>query len=475
MADGTITVGRIAASVGGTVRGDGDVAVSSLTHDSTRVQPGSMFCCVRGERTDGHRFADAAAEAGAAALLVEEPLDVHLPQVVVADVRAAMPLAAVEVNGRPAESLRTVGVTGTNGKTTVVSLIGHVLGTAGLRTDVIGTLTGERTTPEAGDLQARLADDVAAGVQVVAMEVSSHALVLHRVDGMVFDVAVFTNLGLDHLDFHGTPEAYFAAKATLFEPEHCALAVINVDDVHGRLLADTVTVDVVPVSLDDARDLQMSGGGWTFTWRGNPVMFPLPGRHNVANALAAAEVCRALGVESECIADALATAPVVPGRFEPVDAGQAFLVVVDFAHTPDALERAVDAARDLVQPGGRLRVVMGCGGDRDRSKRPLMGAVAAAGADDVVLTDDNPRSEDPDDIRAQVLAGVPADRTPVVREIADRRAAIRAALVAAGQGDVVLIAGKGHEQGQTSGGITVPFDDRVVAAEVLDELRGAAS
>lgn len=475
MVDGAITVGRIAASVGGTLRGDGDVAVSSLTHDSTRVHPGAIFCCVRGERTDGHRFAGAAVEAGAVALLVEEPVDVDVPQIVVDDVRAAMPLAAVTVHAHPAEALRTVGVTGTNGKTTVVSLIGHLLETAGLDTDVIGTLTGERTTPEAGDLQARLADDVAAGVQVVAMEVSSHALVLHRVDGMVFDVAVFTNLGLDHLDFHGTPEAYFAAKATLFDPEHCALAVVNVDDVHGRLLADTVTVGVVRVSLEDAHDLRMSSGGWAFTWRGLPVTFPLPGRHNVSNALVAAEACCALGIEPERIASALASAPVVPGRFELVDAGQPFLVVVDYAHTPDALERAIDAARDLVEPGARLRIVMGCGGDRDRSKRPLMGSVAAVGADDVVLTDDNPRSEDPDDIRAQVLGGVPPDRVGVVREIADRGAAIRAALVAAGQGDVVLIAGKGHEQGQISGDVTVPFDDRVVAAAVLDDLRGAAS
>jgi len=475
VADGSITVGRIAASVGGTVRGDDSVAVSSLTHDSTRVQPGAIFCCVRGEHTDGHHFAGAAVDGGAVALLVEEPLELDVPQIVVDDVRAAMPFAAAEVHGRPAESLRTVGVTGTNGKTTVVSLIGHVLGTVGFATDVIGTLTGERTTPEASDLQARLADDVAAGVQVVAMEVSSHALVLHRVDGVVFDVAVFTNLGLDHLDFHGTPEAYFAAKATLFEPDHCALAVVNVDDVHGRLLADTATVGVVRVSLENAHDLQMSSGGWAFTWRGLPVTFPLPGRHNVSNALVAAEACCALGVEPDRVAAALATAPVVPGRFELVDAGQPFPVVVDFAHTPDALERAIEAARDLVEPGARLRVVVGCGGDRDRSKRPLMGSIAAVGADDVVLTDDNPRSEDPDDIRAQVRAGVPDDRIDVVREIADRRAAIRAALVAAGQGDVVLIAGKGHEQGQVSGGVTVPFDDRVVAAEVLVDLRGAAS
>lgn len=474
MSDGTITVGRLAAAVGGTVRGDADVAVTSLTHDSTRVMPGAVFCCVRGARADGHRFAADAVAAGAVALLVEEPVDVDVPQIQVDDARAAMPLAAVEVHGRPADSLRTVGVTGTNGKTTVVSLIGHVLDTAGIAADVVGTLTGERTTPEAPDLQARLAADVAAGVQVVAMEVSSHALVLHRVDGMVFDVAVFTNLGVDHLDFHGTPEDYFAAKATLFEPGHCALAVVNVDDLHGRLLADTVTVDVIPVSLADAGDLRTVGGGWSFTWRGLPVTFPMAGRHNVSNALVAAEACCALGVAPDVVATALATAPVVPGRFELVDAGQPFLVIVDYAHTPDALERAIDAARDLVGEGARLRVVMGCGGDRDRSKRPLMGSVAAVGADDVVLTDDNPRSEDPEVIRAEVRAGVPTDRAEVVREIADRGDAIRAALVAAGQGDVVLIAGKGHEQGQISGGVTVPFDDRVVAAGVLDDLRGAA-
>ena len=479
MSEATVTIGDVATTLGARVTGvpvaerdaSGRVALSAVTHHSRRVTPGALFCCVVGAAVDGHDFAAPAVTAGAVALLVQRELDPGslphpVPQLVVDDVRVAMAPAAVEVYGRPAERLRTVGVTGTNGKTTVVSTIAHVLAAAGRRVGAIGTLTGARTTPEAPDLQAELAKMLDDGVTDVAMEVSSHALVLHRVDAMTFDVAVFTNLGQDHLDFHGTPEAYFAAKALLFEPERSRLGIVDTDDVHGRLLVDAAPAGhtMVPVSLVDAGQIDSTVDGSAFTWRGREVRFPLPGRHNVANALLAAEACAALGVDEDAIVTALADLPTVPGRFEPVRAGQAVDVVVDYAHTPDALEAVLEAARDLTD--GRVLVVFGCGGDRDAAKRPRMGEVATRLADLVVLTSDNPRSEDPLRILEEIRSGCAGD--PLVEP--DRRAAIRAVLSAATPGDVVVIAGKGHEQGQEVAGVVTPFDDRAVAAEVLAEL-----
>lgn len=472
MSEVTATVGGLADLLGARVLDPGaeggSTPVSSVTHDSRRVGPGALFCCVVGQHVDGHDHASEAVAAGAVALLVDRPLDAAaLPsavsQLLVDDVRTAMAPAAVAVYGSPGEHLRTVAVTGTNGKTTVVSTVAHVLRVAGRRVGVIGTLTGARTTPESTDLQAELAQMVADGVTDVAIEVSSHALVLHRVDGMTFDVAVFTNLGQDHLDFHGSPEAYFAAKAMLFEPTRSRLGVVDVDDVHGRLLVDAAGADqeVVPVTLADAEPIHLGVDGATFEWRGRPVSFPMSGRHNVADALLAAEACAAVGVADDVVADALASTPVVPGRFERVRQGQDFEVLVDYAHTPDALEHVLDAARDLTS--GSVAVVFGCGGDRDRTKRHLMGEVACRRADRVVITDDNPRSEDPADIREEVRAGCAGDALVV----ADRREAIRVALAAAAPGDVVVIAGKGHEQGQDVGGVLTPFDDRVVAREVL--------
>ncbi len=468
-------MGAVAHAVGGRVVGDPAVVVRSVAQDSRRVTPGGLFCCIRGDHQDGHDHAAAAAGSGAAALLVEHELDLGLPQVVVPDTRAAVGPAAATVLGQPAERLATVGVTGTNGKTTVVTLVGHLAEACGRRTDVVGTLTGSRTTPEACELQERFAADVDAGVEVVALEVSSHALVLGRVDGIRFDVAAFTNLGVDHLDFHVTLEDYFAAKASLFTPQRCERAVVWVDDPWGRRLADGLVgaggVPVVAVSFADAVDRSWDGAAWRWTWRGHPVVLDRPGEHDVANALVACEVLAALGADPAAIAGAVASAPAVPGRFERIDvrvaAEELPVVVVDFAHTPDALEQALLAARRLIAGTGRLVVVFGCGGDRDRSKRPQMGAVAARSADLAVVCDDNPRSEEPALIRQQVAAGVDAaDRARLV-EIGDRRAAIRHALRSTGQGDVVLIAGKGHETGQTTAGVTVPFDDRVVAEEEL--------
>ncbi len=469
-------VGALCREVGGRLVGDPDVVVTSVAQDSRRVGPGALFCCIRGERHDGHDHATGAVAAGAVALLVEHELTVDVPQVVVADVRAVVGPAAALVLGRPAERLRTVGVTGTNGKTTVVTLVGHLVDRCGGTADVVGTLTGARTTPEASDLQERIARDVDAGVEVVALEVSSHALVLGRVDGIRFDVAAFTNLGVDHLDFHGSVEEYFAAKASLFTPDRCRRAVVWVGDPWGRRLAEAVdaegAVELVSVSFADALERTWDGREWRWVWRDRPVSLARPGEHDVANALVACEILVALGHDPAAVAAAVSGAPGVPGRFERVDdrVGDPELpvVVVDFAHTPDALASALAAGRRLVGPGGRLVVVFGCGGDRDATKRPQMGGVVARLADVAYLCDDNPRSEDPAEIRRQVLAGVPSELRSAVVEVGDRRAAIRDAVAATGQGDVVVIAGKGHETGQTAAGVTVPFDDRVVA---VDELR----
>jgi UDP-N-acetylmuramoyl-L-alanyl-D-glutamate--2,6-diaminopimelate ligase len=466
VAHATVTVGELAGPLDARLVGDPGVVVDSVSHDSRSVTDGALFCCVVGMQADGHDFAAAAVERGARALLVEHEVDLAVAQLVVAEVRAAMAPAAAEVYGRPADRLRTVGVTGTNGKTTVVSMIGHVLEHAGRSVGVIGTLTGERTTPEAPELQARLADFVADGITDVAMEVSSHALVLHRVDAITFDVAVFTNLGRDHLDFHGTPEAYFAAKARLFEPGRSRTAVVDVDDVHGRLLLDASQGPVVGVSLDDAADLRTGADGSTFRWRDQQVRLPVPGRHNVANALLAAEACRALGVPDDVVAAGLSDVPIVPGRFETIRSAQPFAVVVDYAHTPDALEQVLRAGRELAGEGSSVTVVFGCGGDRDPGKRPAMGEVACRLADSVVLTNDNPRSEDPLRILEEIRTGCP--QAPLMEP--DRRAAIHLALAGAGPGDVVVIAGKGHEQGQVVGSTVTPFDDRDVAREELAAL-----
>jgi UDP-N-acetylmuramoyl-L-alanyl-D-glutamate--2,6-diaminopimelate ligase len=450
------------------------VDVTGVTHDSRAVTAGALFCCVPGSVVDGHDFAGPAVDAGATALLVERRLGVdgRAVQVVVGDVRSTMATVAARFWGAPSRAMSVVGVTGTNGKTTVTAMLQAVLSAAGRRCEVIGTLTGARTTPESTELQAQLAGFRDDDVDAVAMEVSSHALELHRVDGTWFSVAVFTNLGRDHLDFHRTEEAYFRAKARLFEPDRCARAVVNRDDAHGRLLLDAARVPTVAYSLGDASDVAVGAAGSTFTWAGQRVELRVGGMFNVSNALAAATAARELGIDAATIAAGLSSAPPVPGRFEPVDAGQAFTVVVDYAHTPDGLEQVLRAARAAVsgRDRGRVLVVFGCGGDRDRSKRPVMGDVAVRLADRAWLTSDNPRSEDPMAIIDEVVTGVrDADRDRLVVE-PDRRAAIASAVRDALPSDVVVIAGKGHETGQIVGEVTLPFDDRAVAREVLQEL-----
>jgi UDP-N-acetylmuramoyl-L-alanyl-D-glutamate--2,6-diaminopimelate ligase len=446
----------------------GDPDVLDVVHDTRRVGPGALFCCVPGSTVDGHDLAPAAVEAGAVALLVERPLDVAVPQLEVGDVRRALGPLAAAFWDHPSRDLAVVGVTGTSGKTTVTHLVRAILDTAGRPCGLIGTLSGARTTPEAPELQSLLASERAAGRRAVAMEVSSHGLDQHRVDATRFAVGVFTNLSQDHLDYHHTMEEYFEAKARLFTPELCERAVICRDDPWGgRLLdlLDTARIHAHPYSIDDADDLVIHPGGAQFTWRGHKVDLGLAGRFNVTNAVAAATAAALLGVPEATIAEGLSAAEPVPGRFEAVDAGQPFTVLVDYSHKPDALGQAIASARELTDHGGRVIVVFGCGGDRDATKRPLMGKVAGELADRVIITSDNPRSEDPRAIISAVRDGVPPGASVVTEQ--DRRRAIEMALHEAGPGDVVLIAGKGHETTQVVGAERLPFDDRVVARDAL--------
>jgi len=451
------------------VEGDAAAEVTAVTHDSRAVVPGALFCCVPGEQVDGHAFAPEAVERGAVALLCDRRLGLGVPEVRVADVRAAMGPVAAAVHGHPSAALQVVGVTGTNGKTTTTWLLQAVLEAAGRPTGLIGTLSGSRTTPEAPDLQARLAELRDDGKRAVAMEVSSHALALHRVDGTRFAVAVFTNLGRDHLDFHESVEDYFAAKARLFGPELAEVAVVGRDDAHGRLLRDAARIPTRGYSLAVVEDLELGPRSSRGRWRGQELRVPLGGAFNVRNALAAATAAVELGIDEATVVAGLAEAPPVPGRFEAVAIEAPFTAVVDYAHTPDALEALLGAAREGTGEG-RLLLVFGCGGDRDRTKRPAMGEVAARLADVVVVTSDNPRSEDPAAIAAAVREGASGPGS-VTTEL-DRRAAIATALAEAGPGDVVVVAGKGHETTQDAGGAVVPFDDRVVVAEEWARIGG---
>jgi UDP-N-acetylmuramoyl-L-alanyl-D-glutamate--2,6-diaminopimelate ligase len=467
---GELLAGLPAAHHAGVV-GDPATAVRSMTHDSRLVEAGALFACVRGEHHDGHEFAPAAVAAGATALLVDHELtDVGVGQLVVADTRAAMGQVAAIVTGVPSRALRVVGITGTNGKTTTTHLLAAILGAAGLPTTVLGTLSGAKTTPEAPELQQRLAAARDGGSEAVVMEVSSHALALHRVDGTRFAAAVFTNLGTDHLDLHGTVEAYFRAKARLFTPELSAIGVANADDPHGRLLLDAAPIEMVPFCAADAGDVDVSADDHVLTWRGRRLTVPLGGAFNVANTLAAATTAEVLGIDLDAIEAGLATAGGVPGRFERVrDGRDDITVIVDYAHTPDGLSEVIAAARAVAS--GQVIVVFGAGGDRDHPKRPRMGAVAAAGADRVFLTSDNPRSEDPQAIISAVLSGMDPDARGRVAVEADRAAAIAQAIDAAAPGDVVVVAGKGHETTQTIGDLVVPFDDREVVRQVLEARR----
>lgn len=453
---------------------ESDLDIAGVRLDSRAVGAADLFCCVPGATTDGHAYASEAVERGAAALLVDHWLDDLGPgttQILVTRVRPAMAWAAAAFHQHPSAGLRTVGVTGTNGKTTTTHLVKAVLDHLGCPSGLVGTLTGARTTPEAPHLQAALRAMVDDGLEAVAMEVSSHALAQDRVTGTRFDVAVFTNLTAEHLDYHGSMEAYFEAKASLFTPDRIGAAVINRDDPHGaRLIATLGTGEIVvgTFSIDDAAELELRLDGSTFMWRGEPVRLALPGLFNVANALAAAETVRLLGFEVASVADGLSAAPQVPGRFEVVAGPSAGgpSVIVDYSHTPAGLEQVLTSVR-RIEPHAEVHVVFGAGGERDREKRPLMGGAAEAHADHVTVTSDNPRGEDPDTIIQEILTGLDEPARAIVEP--DRRRAIRLALDAARPGDIVVIAGKGHETTQTIGDRVIPFDDRAIARELLEQ------
>ncbi len=438
--------------------------VLAVTEDSRKVQSGSLYCCVTGLVSDGHDYADQAIRSGAVGLLCEKKLPVSVPQAVVAEVRPAMAEVAATFHGRPSEHLAVIGVTGTNGKTTVTHMLRAVLEAHGWPTGLFGTLSGTRTTASAPDLQEALATSLRDGCQAVAMEVSSHALTQHRVDAVRFAAAVFTNLSQDHLDYHGTMEAYFQAKAGLFQSGQAAVSVINISGPWGRRLAAMASGAVLTYSVEDARNVESGLDGSRFTWRSQPVSLPLGGSFNIENALAAATTASALGVADETIAAGLSALAPVRGRMEHIRAGQDFEVVVDFAHTPEGLERILASARS---GSGRVVVVFGCGGNRDRSKRPLMGAVASKLADLAVLTSDNPRDEDALEIIQQIRAGM--DGPAEVAVDPDRASAIALALNRAGPGDVVIVAGKGHETGQETAGVVRAFDDAAVVREWLEQ------
>lgn len=478
------------------IAGGRDLEVAGLAYDSRRVEPGCAFFCIKGLVTDGHLFIGDAVERGARVVVIEREPDEDIPADVttvrVPDTRLALALCSSRFYGEPSRKLELAGITGTNGKTTTTYLVENIFIEAGRKTGLIGTVENHvagaveqvtRTTPESLDLQRLLSRMADGGVETVAMEVSSHALELERVSGCDFEVVAFTNLTQDHLDFHISLEEYFGAKKRLFQDPGFGedrVAVVNSDDEFGRrLLADT-SLRKVSFGLGEQADvratgLSVSAGGNRFelAMKGGsfPVRTRLQGRFNVYNCLAAAAIAGELGAGPESIAAGLETLAGVPGRFENIDCGQPFTAIVDYAHTPDGIRSVLQAAREVA--GGRVIIVVGCGGDRDRSKRPQMGRVAAEMSDVCVITSDNPRSEDPEAIIGMILEGIRDDFDEGRYEVeVDRREAIRKAMSMALPGDLVVVAGKGHESGQIFAAGVVPFDDRQVVREFLTELAG---
>ena len=443
------------------------VRVDDVEHDSRRVTGDALFACIPGAACDGHHFAADAVAAGATALLVERPIPAKVPCLLVESVRRAVGPAAAAVHGHPSRRFDLAGVTGTNGKTTTVRLAAGLLRAAGREAAEIGTLTGTLTTPEATDLQRILSESVDRGASAAVVEVSSHGLAQHRVDGCRFGVAAFTNLGHDHLDYHGSMDDYFEVKARLFSGELAESAVVDVTSGWGRRLAGVIPSEMPLVKVDqrDIDVLEADARSSVFRWRRQVVTLPLAGAFNRANAVLAAEIALSLGLSPVEVAAGLAEAAPVAGRFEPVDAGQDFAVMVDYAHTPDGLAALLQAARSLT--AGCLTVVFGAGGDRDRAKRPEMGATAERLADRVIITSDNPRSEDPQQIIDDIIEGM--SRAPDLSD-PDRRKALRHAVATARSGDVVVIAGKGHERSQIIGNRRLAFDDRDVVSEEIERL-----
>lgn len=475
------TLEQIVGAIPGKAASTGTADISDVTHDSRRAGPGTLFVAIPGSAVDGHEFVASAIEQGASAIMVERPTGSSIPAIIVDDARAAMAYAANVVHGMPDRDLTLLGVTGTNGKTTVVHMCRAVWRAMGEPHAAVGTLGARindqtlelgHTTPEASDLQRLLASMRDQGVESVAMEVSSHALDLHRVDAMNFDVVGFTNLSQDHLDFHGTMDAYFDSKKALFDPARASRGVINIDDRYGEILAASTALEVITVGADaDVRvvDAVSSGSGSHMTvttpWGTGRMNLPLVGAFNVTNALVATGMLGAAGVDIGAICEGMATLEPISGRMERVNPGGEPAVYVDYAHTPDAIASVLDAAAAFAK--GRLIAVVGAAGDRDPKKREAMGAAAASRSDVTIVTTDNPRSEDPETIASVVRRGAEAVGRGAVRSIIDRRVAIETAIEGARAGDVVLILGKGHEQGQEVKGVIRPFDDRQVAAGVL--------
>jgi UDP-N-acetylmuramoyl-L-alanyl-D-glutamate--2,6-diaminopimelate ligase len=484
MADRGVTLSALAEAVGGSLAGPKDLLIDDVDHDSRRAGPGVMFVALRGDRHDGHDFVEAARSAGSPAVCVENAAVAGgVPHILVEDTRRALPILADSVHGHPSHRFTVVGVTGTNGKTTVTHMVEAIGRAAGMRTALIGTVGGrigdeavplERTTPEASDLQRLFARMVTASVDLAAVEVSSHGIALCRSAATRFAVVAFTNLSQDHLDFHGDMETYFSVKQRLFD--QAGRGVVWVDDPWGRRLADGLSIPVTTVGFSGGSDVmgadvRLGFDGSTVSVRGSGVQgsftIPLAGRFNVANALMAAALAAAVEIDTASIVAGISAVPAIPGRFERVDVGREFTVVVDYAHTPDGVSGAVSTARDILAGTGRVVVVVGAGGDRDRAKRPLIG-YAAAQADVAVLTTDNPRSEDPEAILQEVAAGATGPGRVLLE--ADRRHAIRLALSSAGPGDAVLILGKGHETTQEVAGQVIAFDDREVVREEARDL-----
>lgn len=458
--------------------GAADVPLADASHDSRHEGVDWLFCCTAGSVTHGAAHAAEAVRRGATAILTDRPVDdvdPSVPRIVVPDARVATAHAAAHVHGNPSADVAVIGVTGTNGKTTTVAMIASVLRANGWAAAEMGTLHGRRTTPEATDFQRFLASQREAGVSHVVTEVSSHALALHRVDATDFAVGVFTNLGRDHLDFHGDEEEYFRSKARLFRDGLCRSAVVNVDDGRGRQLVATGDCEMTPVSPGSARIIEATLGGSLVEWEGLTLRTSLPGEFNVANAVLAAATCRLLGVADEVIVRGIAGCVSVRGRCTVLApaGGPATgpTVVVDYAHTPEGLAALLASVRPLTS--GRLAVVFGCGGNRDRGKRPEMGRTAARLADAVTVTSDNPRDEDPRSIADEIVAGVAGDDLAKVAVELDRAAAIASALRSSGPGDTVVIAGKGHESTQEFADRTVQFDDIEVASGLLDAMEGS--
>ncbi|HJR92148.1 MAG TPA: UDP-N-acetylmuramoyl-L-alanyl-D-glutamate--2,6-diaminopimelate ligase [Acidimicrobiia bacterium] len=482
MASTGSTLARLAAVSGGAVVGDDTIRIGDVTHDSRQVGPATLFVAVPGEHHDGHAYVPVAVASGAPAVMVEHEAALGVPQLVVGNTRVAMAPVSAEVHGHPSSRCAVVGVTGTNGKTTVTHMVEAIAAASGRVSGLIGTvhtrvggdnIPNTRTTPEAPDFQRLLATMVEAGAAIVAAEVSSHALQMHRVDATVFAVAAFTNLSQDHLDFHGDMESYFAAKARLFESERSRRAVIWVDDPAGARLRANLAIPCLTVGsnadvMATGRQVRVDGSTFRLSTPDGERMIDLPigGGFNVDNAAVAAGCALSLGIGLDAVAAGLSGFEGVPGRFEVVS-DDAVQVVVDYAHTPAGIGEAISAAR--AAGSGRVIAVFGAGGDRDRAKRPHMGA-AAGSADVVVVTSDNPRHEDPEAIVDEVMAGL-GDRASVHREV-DRRRAIFWAIDEAGDGDMVLILGRGHERGQEIAGRSVPFSDRLVAREALASRRG---